>query len=86
MVEHLNRIDHSLATAVAAGIGVAAPARSAANHGRVSPALSQTIQPGVTGVAGRNVAVLVANGVEAESLTTIRDALNEDGAGAGVAD
>ena len=42
--------------------------RSAANHGRVSPALSQASQPGVTGIAGRKVAVLVANGVDADSL------------------
>jgi catalase len=80
MVEHLNRIDHTLAVAVAAGIGVAAPREEVANHGRLSPALSQESMPGEVGITGRKVAVLVADGVEARSVDTIRKALANAGA------
>ncbi|GHJ47392.1 catalase [Catellatospora sp. TT07R-123] len=80
MVEHLNQIDHELAVAVAAGIGVASPAAGPANHGRRSPTLSQASMPGSTGVLGRKVAVLVADGVEAASLETVRDGLVGAGA------
>jgi catalase len=80
MVEHLNHIDHTLALAVAAGIGVPPPQRAAGGHGRVSPALSQASMPGTTGVAGRKVAVLVADGVIAASIETIRAALTSAGA------
>jgi len=80
MVEHLNHIDHTLALAVAAGIGVEAPEESFANHGRLSPALSQESMPGEVGIVGRKVAVLVADGVEADSLETVREALAEAGA------
>jgi len=80
MVEHLNRIDHTLAVSVAAGIGVAAPQPAVPNHGRVSPALSQAAQPGVTGILGRKVAVLVADGVEAGGVTAVHIGLAEQGA------
>lgn len=80
MVEHLNEIDHQLAVAVAAGIGVPAPAAGRPNHGRMSPALSQASLPGSTGVIGRKVAVLVADGVQAASLQTVRDGLTAAGA------
>ncbi|WP_246157740.1 catalase [Catellatospora sichuanensis] len=79
LVEHLNNIDHQLAVAVAAGIGVAAPAAGPPNHGRMSPALSQASLPGSSGVVGRKVAVLVADGVDA-GVETVRDALTLDGA------
>ncbi|MEV0459205.1 catalase [Catellatospora methionotrophica] len=80
MVGHLNEIDHQLAVAVAAGIGVAAPDAGRPNHGRMSPALSQASLPGSTGVIGRKVAVLVADGVRAASLQTVRDGLTAAGA------
>jgi catalase len=80
MVEHLNHIDHSLAVAVAAGIGVAAPRRRLPNHGRLSPALSQESMPGATGIAGRKVAILVAHGVEAGSVEAVRAVLAQRGA------
>ncbi|GIF99466.1 catalase [Catellatospora citrea] len=79
MVEHLNHIDHQLAVAVAAGIGVASPAAGPPNHGRMSPALSQAGLPGSTGVVGRKVAVLVADGVD-PGVETLREALTLDGA------
>jgi len=80
MVDHLNRIDHTLAVAVAAGIGVAAPAKAANGHDRSSPALSQAASPGETGIIGRKIAVLVADGIEARSLETVRRALTTAGA------
>jgi catalase len=81
MVAHLAQIDHALAVAVAAGIGVAAPAAVATNHGRSSPALSQAsaVNQSKNGVAGRIVAVLVADGVDA-SVTALRDGLVAAGA------
>ncbi len=80
MVEHLNKIDHTLAVSVAAGIGVAAPTETHPNHGRVSPALSQAAIPGSAGAQGRKVAVLVGNGVVAESLQTTQAGLTDAGA------
>ena len=78
-MEHLNAVDHALATAVAEGIGVAAPAQETRpNHGRSSPALSQADQPG--GAETRKVAVLAADGVDAATLTPVLDALREQGA------
>jgi catalase len=80
MVEHLNHIDHTLAVSVATGIGVPPPMETPATHGRVSPALSQTSLPGGAGVAGRAVAVLVADGVVGASVSSIRDGLTAAGA------
>jgi catalase len=80
MVEHLNRIDHDLAVAVAIGIGVEEPVKSVDNHGRSSPALSQALRAGaVAPPATRKVAVLVADGADAGSLATLRDALGAQG-------
>jgi catalase len=82
MVEHLNHIDHTLALAVAAGIGVAPPEplHPNPNHGRMSPALSQAGLPGSTGALGRKVAILVADGVEADGVQAVRSALKGEGA------
>ncbi|MEV6527492.1 catalase [Longispora sp. NPDC051575] len=80
VVDHLNQIDHTLAVAVAAGIGVPAPTKGPSNHGRSSPALSQTSLPGAGGIAGRKVAILVADGVLAPSVEAVRAALTEAGA------
>jgi catalase len=79
MVEHLAQIDHSLAVAVAGGIGVPAPKKAVPNHGRFSPALSQAEQP-LGPIAGRKVAVLVADGVEAKGVQAIKDGLTAQGA------
>jgi catalase len=80
VVEHLNHVDHELAVRVAEGVGVAPPATAAvANHGRSSPALSQARQPTDT-VAGRKVAILATEGVDADEITRVREALAADGA------
>jgi catalase len=81
VVEQLNEVDHELATLVAAGIGVPAPTGGTRpNHGNSSPALSQlaTATPG--SIATRKVAVLVADGVEADAVGQLADDLREQGA------
>jgi catalase len=79
MVEHLSRIDHSLAVAVAGGIGVAAPKMAVPNHGRFSAALSQADQP-LGPITGRKVAVLVADGVDLKGVQAVNDGLTAQGA------
>ncbi|GGM13409.1 catalase [Dactylosporangium sucinum] len=79
VVEHLNRIDHDLAVAVAHGVGVEEPVKSADNHGRSSPALSQA-NTARDSIISRRVAVLVADGVDAHALAALRDKLTERGA------
>jgi catalase len=75
VVDHLTHVDHDLAVAVAAGIGVAEPAKAVDNHGRSSPALSQTNKTGDNGIKGRKVAFLVADGVDRASVTALHEAL-----------
>jgi catalase len=78
MVEHLNRVDHDLAVAVAAGIGVEEPVKSVDNHGRASAALSQApTSPGP--VITRKVAVLMGDGVSARWVTGLSEDLAERG-------
>jgi catalase len=79
VVEHLNHVDHALATAVAAGIGVPAPEKVADNHGHSSAALSQA-NAANPGILSRRVAILVADGVDGLSVTPLRDALQREGA------
>jgi len=79
MVEHLNRIDNDLAVAVAQGLGVAAPEKVTDNPGGRSPALSQAIEPKDKPL-GRKVAILVADGVDAASVTPLVETLKAQGA------
>ncbi len=78
MLEHLVRVDHGLASAVAEGLGLAAPAETEPNHGRTSPALSQAEQP--RGVETRKVAVLAADGVDGDALERVLGKLRGAGA------
>ena len=79
-VEQLNHVDHELAVQVAEGIGVTPPESAVTtNHGRSSPALSQSNS--VTGtIATRKVAVLVGDGVDPTEVDQIRRGLSERGA------
>jgi catalase len=79
VVHHLNRIDHQLALAVAAGTGVRAPGKEVDNHGRSSPALSQANAPRDS-ILGRKIAILVADGVDHACATSLCDALCSHGA------
>ncbi|MFG2037218.1 catalase [Dactylosporangium sp. NPDC048998] len=72
-VEHLNRIDHDLAVAVAQGIGVEEPVKSVDNHGRSSPALSQARDGAAASPRTRRVAVLMADGADSRVVAHLRD-------------
>jgi catalase len=78
VVANLVHVDHRLASQVAEGLGLPAPAEAEGNHGRSSPALSQDDQP--RGVATRKIAVLAADRVDAGTLRPVLDRLREQGA------
>ena len=87
MLASLRNVDDDLAAQVAEGLGMALPdamprvlARPAKPEVTVSPALSLTALPGEVGVRTRHVAILVANGVEGNSLTSLHAALTDAGA------
>ena len=87
MVASLANVSRELAARVAAGLGMPVPdalpralAKAPAPEVRQSPALSLTALPGECGIRTRQVAILVADGVEQKSLAAIRDALVEQGA------
>jgi catalase len=77
VVAHLSQIDGELATTVAQNVGVDAPAETATNHGKSSSALTQADQP--QSPATRKVAVLVADGVDTQSLEQALAPLREQG-------
>jgi catalase len=87
MVASLRNVDEDLAAQIAEGLGIELPdplprvlENPAAPEVTASPALSLTAIPGETGVRGRKVAILVANGVDGESLTAVHAALTDAGA------
>lgn len=80
MVDRLNHVDHELAKRVAIGIGVTPPTQPImVNHGQSSPALSQNALA-VKTAKGRKVGILAVDGVEAEQVSAIKQALTEAGA------
>ncbi|MFI1358596.1 catalase [Streptomyces sp. NPDC020898] len=81
-VEQLAGIDPELAAEVARGIGVPEPPRAAgAGAGKtVSPALSLEALRGDGSIRTRRIAVLVADGVDAEQIASVREALAAEGA------
>ncbi|MEU3385146.1 catalase [Streptomyces albidoflavus] len=83
-VEQLAHVDHELATAVAEGIGVAAPARQETPSPQPSPALSFENNQGESTIATRQIALLATDGVDAHQATVLRDTLRERGAAAEV--
>lgn len=79
VVGHLNHVDHRLASDVAAGIGVQPPEQEVvSNHGRSSPALSQA-NSRTDVVSTRQVAVLVADGVDGRHVQEVTQALEREG-------
>jgi catalase len=79
VVEHLTQIDGELAAQVTGNVGVHSPEKAAAsNHGKSSPALSQAEQP--RSAATRKIAVLIADGVDADALERALAPLREQGA------
>ncbi len=80
-------VSEKLVTGVADGLGMAVPeampralARTPKPEVTTSPALSMLARPGNGGVRTRKVAMLVADGVEGESLMAVRAALQAAGA------
>jgi catalase len=83
MLELLNFVDHQLVTLVAEGLGLPAPTEVTPNHGQKSPALSiQTMlekMPEKT-IKSRRIAILAADGVNAQEVMTLQQALKQQGA------
>ncbi len=74
VLQLLAQVDTGLTARVAANLGLAAPAGSPPDSADSSPALSQvTGRPGP--IDGRVVALLAADGVDAEGVTALRSAL-----------
>jgi catalase len=87
MVASLRNVDEDLAAQVAEGLGLDLPdplprvlARPVKPEVTVSPALSLTALPGEVGVRTRRIAILVADGVDGASLTSLHAALTSAGA------
>ncbi|MFD7847320.1 catalase [Nocardia sp. NPDC059764] len=79
VLEHLVRIDADLTVRVAAELGMPVPGVSRNGEVVVSPALSQSSLPG-EGIATRKIAVLIADGVDADGLERVSTALRGRGA------
>jgi catalase len=87
MIASLRNVSEDLAAAVASGLGIELPDPMPRSIKRVpkpeiaiSKALSLLARPGDGGIATRKVAILIANGIEAESISTMIDALATAGA------
>jgi catalase len=85
-VSMLRNVSDDLARAVADGLGMALPrpmplvTKVLRPEVTASPALSLTHRPGDGSIRGRKVAMLIAPGVDAESLTRAQTALSKAGA------
>jgi catalase len=87
MVSSLLNVSKDLASAVAAGLGMELPnpmPRAIKNAPKpevsASPALSLMSLPGDGDIATRKVAILIANGMEGETISSLIDALSAAGA------
>ena len=87
MVSSLRNVSEELAVAVADGLGIELPSPMPraietvpAAEVMSSPALSLFALPGDGGIATRKIAILVANGIEGESVSEVMDALTDAGA------
>jgi catalase len=87
MLASLRNVSDALAGAVAEGLGIELPdpmpralASTPKPEVKVSKALSLLALPGNGGIATRKIAVLIANGVRADSITATVDALSAAGA------
>jgi len=86
MLSMLANVDDALVSAVAAGLGVPVPAPQPLATSLPlpayppSPSLSLMARPGRQGIAARQVAILVADGVDGDGVRAIQAALERDGA------
>ncbi|MEH2015403.1 catalase [Nostoc sp.] len=83
MLELFNSVDHQLVTRIAEGLGLPAPTEVTPNHGQKSPALSiqtmQELMPEKT-IKSRRIAILATDGVNAQELAALQQALKQQGA------
>ncbi|WP_128434258.1 catalase [Streptomyces cyaneus] len=79
-VEHLAQVNGELAVEVARGIGVPEPSGTEAADKLSSPALSLESLRGDGSIRTRQVAVLVADGVDTAQVASAREALTAEGA------
>ncbi|MEV6943466.1 catalase [Streptomyces sp. NPDC051172] len=80
-VEELAKVDGGLAREVARGIGVPEPdGAEPGTYKLTSPALSLESLRGDGSIRTRQIAVLVTDGVDAEQVTSVREALAAEGA------
>ncbi|GAA2471879.1 catalase [Streptomyces longisporus] len=80
-VEQLAKVDGGLAREVARGIGVPEPdGTEPGTYKLTSPALSLESLRGDGSIRTRQIAVLVTDGVDAEQVTSVREALAAEGA------
>jgi catalase len=87
MVASLRNVSEDLASRVADGLGIELPEplpkaldEAPQPEVTVSPALSLRALPGEVGIRTRKVAILVANGMEGESIAAVHKALLDQGA------
>ncbi len=87
VVSSLRNVSEPLAASVAEGLGIDLPQampraikRTPKPEIKVSKALSLLALPGNGGIATRKIAILIANGIESESVSVVMDALTEAGA------
>jgi catalase len=87
MVSILRNVDEDLAAQVANGLGLELPEpaprvleQPAAPEVTVSPPLSLTARPGEVGIRTRRIAILVADGVEGNTLRSLHKTLTSAGA------
>lgn len=80
-VEQLAKVDGELAAEVARGIGVPEPSSASAERSKLSsPALSLESLRGNGSIRTRQIAVLVSDGIDAEQVSSVRQALAAEGA------
>jgi catalase len=80
VVDQLNLVDHGLATQVAGKLGLPEPAEESVDDKMPeSPALSQ-LNTATDSIATRKIAVLAANGVDAEGVDRLKRGLEQRGA------
>jgi catalase len=86
MLSMLANVDDTLVSSVAAGLGLPVPPPQPLATSLPlpayppSPALSLMARPGQQGIATRQVAILVADGVDGDGVRAIQAALEQDGA------
>ncbi|BBY54832.1 catalase [Mycolicibacillus koreensis] len=80
VVDHLNRIDHNLATQVAALLGLTAPEEQPVDDTMAASSALSQIGTGDGGIESRKIALLAADGVDVEGTQRFIEAMRRRGA------